>query len=79
MCAGPYVGPQQMYSLRDVVILVAEKVHFKSNDSNIFVVLLTLIAPITTKVVCFFCLIKFLEASMANSVDPDQTAPIGAV
>ena len=36
-------------------------------------------APIATKVVCFSRLLKCLEASMANSVDPDQTAPIGAV
>ena len=35
----------------------------------------TLNAPIATKVVCFSRLLK----SMANSVDPDQTAPIGAV
>ena len=37
--------------------------------------LLTLNAPITTKVVCFSC----LQASTANSVDPDQTALIGAI
>ena len=30
---------------------------------------------ISQKVVCFFCLMKHLT----NSVDPDQTAPIGAV
>ena len=41
--------------------------------------MLTLNAPITTKVVCFSRLLNVLEASMANSVDPDQTAPIGAV
>ena len=35
--------------------------------------------PITTKVVCFSRLLKCLSASMENSVDPDQTAPIGAV
>ena len=40
---------------------------------------LTLYAPITTKVICFSHLLKCLEASMANSLDPDQTAPIGAV
>ena len=34
---------------------------------------------IVTKVVCFSHLLKVQEASMANSVDPDQTAPIGAV
>ena len=41
---------------------------------------LTLNGPIATKVVCFSLLLKSLRlASMANSVDPDQTAPIGAV
>ena len=40
---------------------------------------LTLNAPIATKVVCFSRLLKCLKSSMANSVDPDQTAPIGAV
>ena len=30
-------------------------------------------------VVCFSRLLNCQEASMANSVDPDQTAPIGAV
>ena len=39
---------------------------------------LNLNTPITTKVVCFSGLLKCLRASMANSVDPDQTAPIGA-
>ena len=41
--------------------------------------LLTLKAPITTKVVCFCRLQKCFEASLTNSVDPDQTAPVGAV
>ena len=40
---------------------------------------LSLNAPIATIVVCFSRLLKFEEASMTNSVDPDQTAPIGAV
>ena len=40
---------------------------------------LTLNAPIATKVVCFSRLLKCLRTSMANSVDPDQTAHIGAV
>ena len=39
---------------------------------------LTLKAPITTKVF-FSRLLKCLRSSMANSVDPDQTAPTGAV
>ena len=33
---------------------------------------------ISQKVVCF-CLLKHFEASLTNSVDPDQTAPIGTV
>ena len=40
---------------------------------------LTLNAPIATKVVCFSCLLKCLRSLYGNSVDPDQTAPIGAV
>ena len=40
---------------------------------------LTLNAPIASKVVCFYRLLKCLKASMANSVDPEQTTPIGAV
>ena len=40
---------------------------------------LTLNAPIATKVVCFSRLLKCLRNLYANSVDPDQTAPIGAV
>ena len=39
---------------------------------------LTLKAPTATKVVCLSRLLKCLEASMTNSLDPDQTAPIGA-
>ena len=34
---------------------------------------------ISQKVLCFCCLLKHFEASLTNSVDPDQTAPIGAV
>ena len=47
LCAGPYVGPQQMYSLRDMVILVLEEVCISKGvivifccASNVFVVLL---------------------------------------
>ena len=41
---------------------------------------LTLNVPIATMVVCFSRLLNVLkEALMANSVDPDQTAPIGSV
>ena len=40
---------------------------------------LALNVPIATKVVCFHCLLKCLRSLCGNSVDPDQTAPIGAV
>ena len=40
---------------------------------------LNLKAPIATKVVCFSRRLKCLRTSMAISVVPDQTAPIGAV
>ena len=36
-------------------------------------------APITTKVVCFVICCYVLEASSKTSVDPDQTASVGAV
>ena len=39
---------------------------------------LTLKAPITTIVVCFVLPVP-LKVIVANSVDPDQTAPLGAV
>ena len=38
--------------------------------------LLTLKAHITKKL-CMFC--RLFEASLTNSVDPGQTAPVGAV
>ena len=41
--------------------------------------ILTLNAPITTKVVCFSRLLKCLKSIYGKHVDPDQTAPIGAV
>ena len=40
---------------------------------------LTLNAPMATKVVCFFRLLKCLRSLYGKSVDPDQTAPLGAV
>ena len=46
---------------------------------HFFLAYLTLKAPIATKVVCLFVCRNDSEASMAESVDPDQTAPIGAV
>ena len=53
--------------------------------TNDFYYSLTLRAPITTKVVCFSRLLKCLrslygkQCGPKSSVDPDQTAPIGAV
>ena len=43
--------------------------------------LLALNAPIATKIVCFFRLLKCLRSLYGKSVDPDQTqtAPIGPV
>ena len=40
---------------------------------------LTLNVPITRRVVSFSHLLKCLRSLYGNSVDPDQTAPIGAV
>ena len=40
---------------------------------------LTLETPIATKVVCFSRLLKCLRSLYGKRVDPDQTAPIGAV
>ena len=40
---------------------------------------LTLNAPIATKNVCFSRLLKCLRSLYGKCVDPDQTAPIGAV
>ena len=40
---------------------------------------LTLNPPIATKVACFSRLLKCLRRLYGKSVDPDQTAPIGAV
>ena len=37
------------------------------------------IKRISQKVVCFGCLLKHFEASLTNSVDPDQIALKGAV
>ena len=51
---------------------------FKRADKNLSK--LTLKAPITTNVTCFWPLLKcFREVSSTNSVDLDQTAPAGAV
>ena len=49
------------------------------NSYGSFLVYLTLKTPIATQVVCFSRLLKRFKASMAHSLDPDQTAPLGAV
>ena len=52
---------------------------FHVNPDPIFTELtfiITLKAPITPKVICFCHLLKCFEASLTNSVDPDQTAPV---
>ena len=41
--------------------------------------ILTLNAPIATIVVCFSRLLKCVRSLYGKNVDPDQTAPIGAV
>ena len=46
---------------------------------HFFLSYLTLKAPIATKVVCLSRLPKCLRSIYDRSVDPDQTAPIGAV
>ena len=54
----------------------------RQTGSIIKTIFKTLNAPITTKVFCFSHLLKCLYKiclRMANSVNPDQTAPIGAV
>ena len=40
---------------------------------------LTLQLPVTTTVICFRHLLVILKVIFANSADPDQTAPLGAV
>ena len=40
------------------------------------VYILTIKAPITAKVVCFRRVQKCFDASLTNSVDPDQTATV---
>ena len=38
-----------------------------------------LLRLLSLKVVCFCCLLNNFEASLTNSVDADQTAPVGSV
>ena len=56
-----------------------QEVNILSSSADRSSASLTLNEPIATKVVCLSRLLKCLRASMANSVDRDQTAPIGAV
>ena len=51
----------------------------RKEKTSKFPSIFTLKVPTATKVVCFSRLLKCQEASMANSVNPDQTAPIRAV
>ena len=48
--------------------------HSAANWDNSVIFQLTLKVPITTKVVCFLVCLYASEASMTNSMDPDQTA-----
>ena len=52
---------------------------FHENGDRIYTEhLLTLKVPITTKVDCFRRLQNCFKAFSTNSVEPDQTAPVGA-
>ena len=61
----------------------AEFCKYKYNIANFLSTMiyipLTLNPPIATKVACFSRLRKCLRRLYGKSVDPDQTAPIGAV
>ena len=35
--------------------------------------------PVTTNVVCFCRLSRYFEASCSNSVDPEETVPVGTI
>ena len=35
-----------------------------------------ILLPITTKAVCFCCMLNVFEASWANNVDPEQTVAV---
>ena len=53
---------------------------FHENGDRIYTEhLKTIKVPIITKVVCFRCLQKCFKAFSTNSVEPDQTAHVGAV
>ena len=53
-----------------------QKTKINCNTNNH--ITLTLKAPIATKVGCFSRLLKCLRSLYSKSVDPEQTAPIGA-
>ena len=61
------------------VVTVKIQKHCTTNMKRCQEVLLTLNEPISTKVICFSHLLKYLRSLYGKSVDPDQTAPIGAV
>ena len=59
-----------------------QAIHFIRQRETIqflFLCLLTLNAPIATKVVCFSRLLKCLRSLYGKQCGPNQTAPIGAV
>ena len=55
------------------------KVSLSYSFYPIKIVQFTFKVPITTEVVCFCHLLKCFSSFLTNSVDPDQTAPLGAV
>ena len=77
--------PRTINVFHHTVQLVFVVVHLISTSRVVHVLTvsieykLTLNAPIATKVVCFSRLLKCSRSLYGKSVDPDQTAPIGAV
>ena len=68
-------GIDQFYIILSPEAIV-KFIYFKINCLSDEEKALTLSAQIATKVVCFLVCCNVLEASMANFVDPGQTAPI---
>ena len=69
----------KLCSVLSACIVLPAIIHLALSSEGDDIPLLTLKAPIATKVVCFSRLLKCLRNLYANSVDPGQTAPIGAV
>ena len=59
-----------------LIHLIINLINVVRKKKSFSCILLTLNAPIATTVVCFSRLLKCLRTSLANSVDPDQTAPV---